>query len=387
MGNQLKSIFLKPSKERAVLNRHPWIFSGAVGRIDDSITPGDAVVVKDNKGADLALGHWCSDDGLVCRIVSFDPHESINADFWRSRFIKAKKLRDVLAFPSNHTTGFRFLHGEGDGLSGLVCDIFSDTASIISTNPGLRECIAVLRDFLVATYGIKNIYVTDTENHQGRWILGQKESSVFLENGLRFNAQVEGGQKTGYFLDQRINRQLVQTYAKNRTVLDAFCYSGGFSIYALAGGANAVTSIDISDHAIALCKDNVQENGFHAAHTPLAVDSFNYLRTIARGQFDMVILDPPAFAKSAHAVDRAARGYKDINLLAMKFIADAGLLFTFSCSQHVDMDLFKKIIYGAGKDSGRTIKIIHELSQGPDHPVSLYCPQSSYLKGLALMVE
>jgi 23S rRNA (cytosine1962-C5)-methyltransferase len=212
--------------------------------------------------------------------------------------------------------------------------------------------------------------------------------SPFLENGLSFVAHIGQGQKTGHFLDQRENRALVKRYAKNRRVLDAFCYSGGFSVYALSGGASHVTSVDISERAIAYVQNHVKQNGpFASNHEAVVSDCFEYLRKQKVGDFDLIVLDPPAFAKSVATVEKAARGYKDINLVAMKALLPGSLLFTFSCSQHISVDLFKKIVFSAAKDLGKELVILQELGQGPDHPVSLFCPQSSYLKGLALYVK
>lgn len=376
----MKLVYLKPGKEKAIANKHPWIFSGAVGRIDDSVEPGDAVLIKDASGKDLAIGHWCSNDGLVCRIFSFGK-EPIDGLF-ASRLDRARKLRTSLNLPAKNTNGYRLIHGEGDGLSGLVVDIFSDTASIQLSNPGFKPYISKLCDFLDA----KNIFFADS-NGESSWIKGKSEKCPFLENGLKFLANPKDGQKTGHFLDQRDNRLLVKNHSQDRSVLDAFCHSGGFSTYALAGGAKHVESVDISETAIEQCLEHVAINNLGQNHKAIVADCFSYLRTIPKDKFDLIVLDPPAFAKSAASVNRAARGYKDINLLAMKNISSGGLIFTYSCSQHIDADLFKKIIFAAAKDSGREVKILGELFQGADHPVSVYCPQSSYLKGLMLYVE
>lgn len=376
----MKLVYLKPGKEKAIANKHPWIFSGAVGRIDDSIEPGDVVLVKDASGKDLAVGHWCSNNGLVCRIFSFGDG-SIDGLF-EKRLLLAKKLRKSLNLPSKNTNGYRLIHGEGDGLSGLVVDIFSDTASIQLSNPGFKSQIMKLCDFL----DVKSIFFADT-NGEGSFIKGKSEKIPFLENGLKFFANPVDGQKTGHFLDQRGNRLLVKNYSQDRIVLDAFCHSGGFSTYALSGGAKHVTSVDISQNAIDQCIEHVSKNNLGQNHEAVVADCFSYLRKIPKNKFDLIVLDPPAFAKSAASVARAARGYKDINLLAMKNINFGGLIFTYSCSQHIDADLFKKIIFASAKDSGREVKILSELFQGADHPVSVYCPQSSYLKGLLLYVE
>lgn len=381
----MKSITLKPTKERAVINRHPWIFSGAINKVDKDLEPGDMVVVRDHLGTVIALGHWCGNEGLACRLFSFDKEVVPNERFWQDRFLRAKQFRASLGFPSEVTTGFRLVHGEGDGLSGLVVDIYGDSASIQSANPGLAPIMPLLSKFLIKQCGQKNVFYDDSFLKDSRWLIGEEHVTQFLEHGLRFQADIGSGQKTGHFLDQRDNRIMVQSYARKRDVLDAFCYSGGFSVHALAGGARTVASLDISKSALELAKKNVLQNGF-ADHRTILADCFEFLRGMKKDEYDLIILDPPAFAKTSHAVMRASRGYKDINLFAMKSIRSGGLLFTFSCSQHVDHDLFKKIIFAAAKDSQRDVRIIKELTQGPDHPVSIYCPQSNYLKGLALYV-
>lgn len=387
MNNQVKPVFLKEKKERAIINRHPWIFSGAIHKMDDSIAIGDAVCVKDHQGNPLALGHWCADDGLVIRIVSFDTTTQLDNKFFRERFFSAAKLRKSFHLPNQNTTGFRLIHGEGDGLSGLVCDVFNNTASIELSNKGFTTIINELADFLVEEYGIKHVFFIDNTTDTRAWLRGQNDDQCFLEHGLTFFADVNEGQKTGHFLDQRDNRAFLKDLSLNKRVLDAFCYSGGFSVYALHGQAKTVVSVDISPKAIELAQKNVRENKLSERHSAITADCFSYLRTIKKDEFNLIVLDPPAFAKSAHAVERAARGYKDINLLALKAIEKGGLIFTFSCSQHIDVDLFKKIIFAAAKDSNRDVRIIKEMSQGSDHPVSVYCPQSHYLKGLVLYVE
>ncbi len=366
-------ITLKSGKERTLTNFHPWIFSGAISKLPKDLVLGGEVIVADHSGKAHARGHYCGSEGLVVRLFCFDMSAEINEGFWLNKLEQAWRLRAMLALPSHETNGFRFLHGEGDGFSGLVCDIFGDSAVIQLSNPGLEPILPLIEKFL-AERGISN---TDSVC-----------ISSFRENNLIFNADLISGQKTGHFLDQRDNRKLLGQLVKHKRVLDAFCYSGGFSVYALKGGAQAVTSVDISEQAISLCKNHIEHNRpFVGEHHTIVADCFNYLREIKAGDFDVIVLDPPAFAKSSHAVERAARGYKDINLLALKNLAPGGLLFSFSCSQHVSVDLFRKIIFAAAKDAGRNAKVIYELNQAPDHPVSLFCPQSGYLKGLVCQVD
>jgi len=369
-------IKLKPGKEKALNNLHPWVFSGALAKLPKNLAVGSLVKIIAHDNKPLALGHYCGDAGIVIRICSFYPDLILDKNFWYQKFDSALNLRKSLCLINSQTNAFRFLHGEGDGLSGLVCDIFGDSASINLTNIGLEPVLDYLNKYLQDNLNIKNIYFDN-----------QKGEADFLENNLSFKAHIGDGQKTGHFLDQRDNRALVKKYAKARRVLDTFCYSGGFSIYALAGQAQSVISVDISQAAINLVNYHVELNNLNNNHKALTRDCFDYLREVAPGDVDMIILDPPAFAKSKNAVERAARGYKDINLQALKILDKNSLLFTFSCSQHMSPELFKKIIFAAAKDSKRNVKIIHELTQAPDHPVSVYCPQSSYLKGLVLYVE
>jgi 23S rRNA (cytosine1962-C5)-methyltransferase len=381
------SIELKPGKERALANFHPWIFSGALKKMPDNLRLGDEVLVCDHQAKALALGHYCGPQGLVVRIFSFDVDASA-PELWPAKFSEAWRLRQLLGFPRSDTTGFRLIHGEGDGLSGLVVDIFGDAMSIKLSNPGLNAIIPSMVEFFKPLLSLTSASIERSYDKSRELLLGTAQKTKFLENGLSFSADPEHGQKTGHFLDQRENRALLKSLAKGKRVLDAFCYSGSFSVYALKGGATSVLSVDISEQAIEQCDAHAEENRpFSGQHQAMAADCFSYLREIKPDEFDIIILDPPAFAKSAEAVMRASRGYKDINLLAIKGLAAGGLLWTFSCSQHISVDLFKKIIFGAAKDAGRSVKIIYELTQGPDHPVSVFCPQSSYLKGLVLQVD
>jgi 23S rRNA (cytosine1962-C5)-methyltransferase len=382
-----KSIVLKPGKEKALLNRHPWIFSGALKKQDHALEVGDKIAIRDHRGVILALGHWCGGEGLVCRVFSFDVDEKIDDEFWLTRLREALAVRKTFGLPSKTTNGFRLVHGEGDGLSGLVLDVYDENASIQLSNPGLAAHMPLLMDFLQKECGQKRIFYHASFNDESTWLVGTGGISQFRENDLGFHVSIDEGQKTGHFLDQRDNRALVRSLAGGRDVLDAFSYTGGFSVYAAAGGARSVTSLDISKQALAMAADNISLNNFAHSHRIIEADCFNYLRTLTKDEYDLIILDPPAFAKSAQAVMRASRGYKDINLVAMKAIKNGGLIFTFSCSQHIDQDLFKKIIFAAAKDSRRDVRIVRELTQGADHPVSIYCPQSLYLKGLLLYVS
>lgn len=386
MRKNTAAVELKPGKERALSNFHPWIFSGALKKVPP-LSLGDEVIVNDHQGQPLALGHYCGPQGLVVRIFSFDTGCSLE-EACDVQLRNAWHLRQRLGFPCESTNGFRLIHGEGDGLSGLVVDIFHNAMSIKLSNPGLNAIIPQVVDFFTPLLALKTVVIERSYDKSHDMLKGNATKVEFLENGLKFNADLELGQKTGHFLDQRYNRALVHSLAKGQRVLDAFSYSGGFSVYALKGDALSVTSVDISEHAIAQVRTHVEQNRpFLGHHEAITADCFTYLREMKAEAFDMIILDPPAFAKSAEAVMRASRGYKDINLLALKALPPQGLLWTFSCSQHISVDLFKKIIFAAAKDAGRSVKILYELNQGPDHPVSVFCPQSSYLKGLVLCVD
>jgi 23S rRNA (cytosine1962-C5)-methyltransferase len=370
---------LKAGKEKLVKNRHPWIFSGAIAHIPQGLEEGQEIELLDSNAHFVGRGHFCANDGIVLRMLTFSEAELINEDFFKTKFSQALALRKTLSLASDRSNGYRLIHGEGDGLSGLVCDIFAQSAVISSQNPGLKKYLYLLKDFLKKELNITSIYVDGEEKAHNSHV-------DFLENGLRFVANIGSGQKTGHFFDQRENRALLAKMAQGRSILDAFSYSGGFSVYALAAGAQSVLSLDSSVEALKLCTENVRINNLEKNHEVVNADCFTYLRSLKKDYFDLIILDPPAFTKSAHNIEKAARAYKDINLVAMKAIKANGLLYSFSCSQHMSMDLFKKVLFAAAKDAAREARILFELSQGPDHPVSLFCPQSSYLKGLVLNI-
>jgi 23S rRNA (cytosine1962-C5)-methyltransferase len=383
------SLTLQSGRERSVLNRHPWIFSGAIKKIGGDPKDGDVVSVLDHQNRLLGYGHFCQDASIACRMLSFGSSPlTIDDAFYENRFSNALAYRRQLGMADDLTGGFRLFYSEGDGLPGLVCDLFGDVASLQIKTAGMQVQKSLVVDFLKRELSVQHIFEkAESPGESGGWLLGNKPETTFIEQGLQFCVNVEEGQKTGYFLDQRDNRKLVGRYAKGKRVLDAFSYSGGFSTFALANHAAQVTSLDASEEANELCKQTVALNfGQTDKHQAITVDCFEYLRSLEANQYDLIVLDPPAFSKSAATVDRAARGYKDINLLALKKISPGGLLFTYSCSQHISRDLFRKIIYGAAKDSGRSVRIMHQLSQSPDHPVDVFHPEGEYLKGLVLQL-
>lgn len=382
----IPTLTLKKDRERSVLHRHPWIFSGGIERVDlqghGRSSQGQIVQVRSATGTTLAAGFYDADSQIRCRLFHFGdwPAEGFDDAFWRARLEQAHGLRRDLLPPQ--TTGFRLIHSESDGLPGLICDVYDRTAVVQIQHPGARHLIEMLVDYLRDVLAVEHIRL-DT----GEWLHGHNPSVEFKERGMRFRADVVEGQKTGFYLDQRDNRRLVEERSAGRHVLNVFSYTGGFSVAALRGGAARVDSVDLSVPALALAETNVALNGGAELHRTIKADCFEHLRQIDGDTFDLIVLDPPAFAKNRASVDRAARGYKDINLQAMKKIRRGGLLFSFSCSQHVSTDLFRKILFGAAADSGRDVKILDYLTQAADHPINIYHPEGEYLKGLLLRVD
>lgn len=387
-------LILKPGRDKAARNRHPWIFSGAVLRKPQA-DHGDIVAVAMDSGEILGFGHYAPDATLICRLFDFGAQtlDLAGGAYWQHKLQAALAYRrSVLDLSS--TDGYRLVHAEGDSLPGVVIDLYADAASVQLRTAGARALEPQIRSFLVGQLGMKHIFVsTDKkdgkEELHGQWVLGEPGERIFQENGLQFYVDIEMGQKTGFFLDQRDNRQALRLHARGRTVLNAFAYSGAFSAFALQGGAQHVASVDISAQATEYARRNVSLNfpGADTPHEPIKADVFQYLKDMPVGKYDLIVLDPPAFTKHISTVDKAARGYKEINLKAMQKIAPGGLLFTFSCSQHISTDLFRKIVFGAAADAGREVRLVQQLSQAPDHPVSIFHPEGEYLKGLVLHVS
>ncbi|WP_037575971.1 class I SAM-dependent rRNA methyltransferase [Sporocytophaga myxococcoides] len=384
---------LKPKKEKAVLNKHPWVFSGAVAKANAK--DGDIVEVVDADNRFLAYGFYSSESQIVCRLFEWDKSkDKFDEAYWSGKIERALQLRkSIIDFSS--TNAYRLLHAEGDFLPGLIADVYKDTLVLQISITGIEQRKELFFD-IFKKLGYSSIYLRSSGSSkknldvksEGVWIAGEDKGPFeVLENGLKFLIDVVEGQKTGFFLDQRDNRELVKRFSSNKIVLNAFSYTGGFSVYAQAGGAEEVHSLDISSDAVKGAQDNVLLNFPTASHKSIAKDCFEFLKEMPENYYDLIILDPPAFAKSAAAVDRAARGYKDINMRAFRKIKKGGMLFTYSCSQHITKDLFQKIIFGAAADSGRNVRILFQLHQPADHPVNLYHPEGEYLKGLALWVE
>ncbi|GAB1452397.1 class I SAM-dependent rRNA methyltransferase [Draconibacterium sp.] len=396
MTAKLAKFFLKPGKEQSLKRFHPWVFSGAIAKADGKPEEGDLVEVLASNGDFLALGH-CQIGSIAIRILSFDPAE-VNDAFWKAKIEKAWNLRKSLGFAnSSETNVFRLVHAEGDGMPGLIIDFYNGTAVIQMHTVGMflvRDSIVkalkeVLGEKLKAVYdkSEKSLpYKAEVSSKDG-YLFGESSETEVAEHGLRFRVDWEEGQKTGFFIDQRENRKLVQQFAQNRDVLNMFCYTGGFSFYAMKGGARSVHSVDSSAKAIELTNQNVLLNfADDNRHEAFAADAFEFMRDI-KDKYDLIILDPPAFAKHRDAVSQALQAYKRINIRAFEQIRSGGIVFTFSCSQVVSKEKFREAVFSAAAISGRNVRILHQLSQPADHPVSIYHPEGEYLKGLVLYVE
>ena len=379
---------LKTGRERVVANRHPWIFGGAVGRESG---PDDAAIADlvDGRGARVASGFHSLHSQIRLRALTFGD-EALTAELLRARIDAAIERRAGIRVDA--TNAVRLIHAEGDELSGLVVDLYNDVVVIEIANAGLDRLRALVVDAIQQRLSPRVIYFKndiparrlEQLSTEGETIGEGGATTTVLENGLRFRVDPPSGQKTGFFLDQRENRALARTLAGGRRALNLFAYSGAFGVYAAAGGARSVENVDISPAAIELGRVNHELNGAEA--TFVVADAFQYVRQAGQ-QFDLIVCDPPAFAKSRGEVDRAARGYKDVNLFAMKLLAPRGLMMTFSCSGHMSLDLFQKVIFAAALDAGRRVSIIKRLTAGVDHPVSLYCPEGEYLKGFLIEVR
>ncbi len=393
-----KKIYLARGKQESLLRRHPWVFSGAIKRADQPLEEGEMVDVFTAEGEFIARGH-CQVGSIAVRVLTFDD-EPIDQAWWNGRIASAYGVREALGLTENQqTTCYRLVHGEGDNLPGLVVDIYGSTAVVQCHSVGMYLSREQIVEALRACYGqrLRAVYDKSSQTLPYKADLGAEDGylwgsgegeEVVLEGGHKFAVNWAKGQKTGFFIDQRANRELVGRYAKGRNLLNTFCYTGGFSIYGLAGGARSVTSVDSSAVAIDLVDRNVELNfGAEAPHRSAAMDTFDFLRTVEKGEFDMMILDPPAFAKHHKVLGNALQGYKRLNARAMEKIASGGILFTFSCSQAVSKEQFRLAVFSAAAIAGRKVRILHQLTQPTDHPINIYHPEGEYLKGLVLYVE
>lgn len=392
-----KKVYLKPGKEESLKRFHPWVFSGAIARVEGEPEEGEIVDVYTSKKEFIACGHF-QIGSIAVRVLSF-VKETIDHEFWVRKLAVAKDLRVALGLignPQNNT--YRLVHGEGDNLPGLIIDVYDHTAVMQAHSAGMHVYRMEIADALSEVMGdvIENIYYksettlpfkADLLSTENGFIKGGSPENVAMENGLKFHVDWLKGQKTGFFVDQRENRHLLEQYAKGRNVLNMFCYTGGFSFYAMRGGANLVHSVDSSAKAIDLTNENVELNfPGDARHKAYAEDAFKYLDRMG-DQYDLIILDPPAFAKHRDALRNALRGYTKLNAKAFEKIRPGGILFTFSCSQVVNKENFRNAVFTAAAQSGRSVRILHQLTQPGDHPVNIYHPEGEYLKGLVLYVE
>ena len=391
-----KQIFLKRGKEESLKRFHPWIFSGAIHHMDEGIEEGETVRVITAAGEFIAVGHY-QIGSIAVRVLSFEDIE-INTDFWCERLQSALDVRigvGIADSPTNNT--YRLVHGEGDYLPGLVIDCYGSTAVMQAHSLGMHVCRNEICQALVQVMGdrIANVYYksettlpykADLHQENG-FLVGGDASNVAMENGLKFHIDWLRGQKTGFFVDQRENRSLLEQYAKGKSVLNMFCYTGGFSVYAMRGDAKQVHSVDSSAKAIELTNDNVALNfPGDARHEAFCEDAFKYLDEHDQ-QYDLIVLDPPAFAKHRAALRNALKGYTRLNVKGLQRIKKGGILFTFSCSQVVTKDNFRNAVFTAAAQVGRKVRILHQLHQPADHPINIYHPEGEYLKGLVLYVE
>ena len=398
-----KQVYLKRGKEESLLRFHPWVFSGAINKIEEGLEEGDIVRVLTHDKKFIAVGHF-QIGSIAVRVLSF--HDvKIDDTFWESRLSAALQVRQAIGvireeptlvgvFPN---TTYRLVHGEGDNLPGLVIDVYGKTAVMQAHSVGMHVCREVIAKALVKVMGDKldSIYYKSETTlpykadlgQENGFIYGETDNNIAIENGLKFHIDWLKGQKTGFFIDQRENRSLLEYYAKGRSVLNMFCYTGGFSVYAMRGGAEVVHSVDSSAKAIELTNKNIELNFPNdSRHEAICEDAFKYLDD-NDGKYDLIILDPPAFAKHRNALKNGLRGYTRLNVKGFEKIKPGGILFTFSCSQVVTKDNFRQAVFTAAAQAGRKVRILHQLHQPADHPINIYHPEGEYLKGLVLYVE
>lgn len=390
-------ITLKRGKEDSLLRFHPWVFSGAIHSLPEGLEEGDVVDVLAWDGSFLGRGHY-EIGSIAVRILTSDPDEAIDEAFYARRLRSALGLRKRLGLMRPDNTTLRLVHGEGDFLPGCVVDLYGDTAVLQAHSPGMHYARNIIASELMRLEGagIANVYYKSetTLPFKARldpvndYLTGGYHTNIAVENGLRFNIDWLKGQKTGFFVDQRDNRSLVERYSPGCRVLNMFCYTGGFSVYAMRAGASEVHSVDSSAKAVALTDANIELNfPGDTRHKSFALDAFKYLADMPEGAYDLIILDPPAFAKHRSALKNALVGYRRLNEAAFRKIAPGGILFTFSCSQAVSKEQFRLAVFTAAARSGRKVRILHQLTQPSDHPVNIYHPEGEYLKGLVLAVE
>ena len=392
----MAKIFLKPGKDQSLKRYHPWVFSGAIGKVEGQALEGELVDVYSHEGDYLATGHF-QKSSIAVRILSFE-NLVFGQDFWNRRIHQAWKLRVEAGLAlSDSTTVFRLVNGEGDALPGLIIDFYNGTAVFQAHSAGMylhRE--AIVRSLMsLPGNPVHTVYDKSSATlpfksglkPEDGYMQGEEPTNEVKENGYRFAVDWENGQKTGFFIDQRENRKLLEGYSAGKKVLNLFGYTGGFSVYALAGGASMVHTVDASKRAVAMADKNVALNfGLTANHRSFSADAFEFMKE-RNEVYDLIILDPPAFAKHVHVLSNALQGYKKLNRRAIETVASGGIVFTFSCSQVVSRQDFRKSVFTAAANTGRRVSILHQMSQPADHPVSIYHPEGEYLKGLVLKVE
>ena len=394
-----KEIRLKRGKEESLRRFHPWVFSGAILKIDEGVGEGDVVRVLANSGDFIAVGHY-QEGSIAVRVLSFSDVQ-IDDEFWHSRLSSALKMRQAIGIadnPDNNT--YRLVHGEGDNLPGLIIDVYGQTAVMQAHSIGMHLCRKEIAHALIDVMEsrISHIYYKSettlpfmTADDMNGFLYGNSDDNIATENGLKFRVDWLKGQKTGFFVDQRENRSLLEKFSKGKRVLNMFCYTGGFSFYAMRGGAELVHSVDSSAKAIELTKQNVELNfPGDSRHEAFCEDAFKYLESVGQSSaltYNLIILDPPAFAKHRGALHNALKGYTRLNQKAFEKIEKGGILFTFSCSQVVTKDHFRNAVFTAAALAKRKVRILHQLHQPADHPINIYHPEGEYLKGLVLYVE
>lgn len=386
-------IILKPGKEQSLQRFHPWIFSGAIKKVDGNPTDGETVEVTGAEGNYLATGHFQT-GSIAVRIFSFKQTQ-VDRDFWKEKLLNALAVRVKLGLFKNPSTSiFRLVHGEGDGLPGLIVDIYGSTAVLQAHSMGMFLIRKTLAEIITEIMGgtVTTVYDKSSGTISGKssetvrdgYLWGPPKNEIMLENGNKFLISWEEGQKTGFFVDQRENRLLLEQYCKDADVLNTFGYTGGFSVYALRGGAKKVVTVDSSQKAIDLTNSNIELNfGTTEKHQPVCADVINYFRN-NDDKFDVIILDPPAFAKNTHALKNALQAYKRLNAAAFRMLNPGGILFTFSCSQVVSRENFRNAVFSGAIIANRQVRILHQLTQPADHPINIYHPEGEYLKGLVL---
>lgn len=383
-------VILKKGKERSILRKHPWVFSGAVYGVSEDLSDGQMVQVVDLDENLLGTGYFSDKGSIVVRILTFGS-DLLTDSFWKERLQAAWKLRTQL-FSIEETNAFRLIHGEGDEIPGLIIDYYDKNWVIQAHSTGIYLQLETISKAIQEAFPefCDTIYCKSAQTLPKTgtdfFLYGTNEKTVAKENNIAFNVNWVEGQKTGFFLDQRENRNLLKHYSKGKKVLNTFCYTGGFSIYAMSAGAELVTSVDISQKAVDLAADNMELNFPGSNHQAVASDVFDFLKE-NKHEYDLIVLDPPAFAKSIKSKHTATQAYKRLNIAGMKALAKNGILFTFSCSQVIDDVLFYNTVAAAAIESGRKVRVLHKLTQGPDHPVNMFHPEGSYLKGLVLYIE